>query len=104
MTLPQRFATLTQAELPLPGTGRTGERWQALAATATEDLALAKLAESHFDALAILAELGAADLHPSQGSAGRCGRPNRRMPGCRSPPPPTAARLGVPVRIWSPMP
>jgi alkylation response protein AidB-like acyl-CoA dehydrogenase len=44
--------------LPLPGSGRTLERWQALAAVAERDLSLAKLYESHTDALAILAELG----------------------------------------------
>jgi alkylation response protein AidB-like acyl-CoA dehydrogenase len=43
--------------LPLPGSGRTLERWQALAAVAEHDLSLAKLYEGHTDALAILAEL-----------------------------------------------
>jgi hypothetical protein len=46
--------------LPQPGGGRTGERWAVLADLATEDLSLARLAEGHADALAILAELGAA--------------------------------------------
>ena len=44
-------------ELPLPGSGRTRERWSALAALAEEDLSLARLGEGHADALAILAEL-----------------------------------------------
>ena len=44
--------------LPLPGGGRTRERWAALADLAGEDLSLARLAEGHADALAILAELG----------------------------------------------
>jgi alkylation response protein AidB-like acyl-CoA dehydrogenase len=44
--------------LPFPGSGRTLERWQAFAAVAERDLSLAKLYESHTDALAILAELG----------------------------------------------
>jgi alkylation response protein AidB-like acyl-CoA dehydrogenase len=48
--------------LPLPGSGRTRERWAALADLAEEDLSLARLAEGHVDALAILAELGAAEL------------------------------------------
>jgi hypothetical protein len=48
--------------LPLPGGGRTRERWAALADLAEEDLSLARLAEGHADALAILAELGAAEL------------------------------------------
>jgi len=45
-------------DLPLPGGGRTRERWAALADLAGEDLSLARLAEGHADALAILAELG----------------------------------------------
>jgi hypothetical protein len=48
--------------LPLPGAGRTRERWAALADLAEEDLSLARLAEGHVDALAILTELGAAEL------------------------------------------
>jgi hypothetical protein len=47
-------------DLPLPGSGRTGERWAVLADLAEEDLSLARLAEGHADALAILTELGAA--------------------------------------------
>ena len=46
-------------ELPLPGSGRTRERWAVLAGLAEEDLSLARLAEGHTDAIAILAELGA---------------------------------------------
>jgi hypothetical protein len=45
-------------DLPLPGRGRTRERWTAFACLADEDLALARLCEGHADALAILAELG----------------------------------------------
>jgi hypothetical protein len=44
--------------LPLPGGGRTRERWAALADLAEEDLSVARLAEGHTDAVAILAELG----------------------------------------------
>jgi alkylation response protein AidB-like acyl-CoA dehydrogenase len=44
--------------LPLPGCGRTSERWAVLAELAEEDLCLGRLAEGHADALAILAELG----------------------------------------------
>ncbi len=47
------------ADWPLPGAGDTLGRWRALAATAGRDLVLARLAEAHADALAILAELGA---------------------------------------------
>ncbi len=42
--------------LPLPGQGRTLQRWQTLARVAGCDLGLAKLYEGHTDALAILAE------------------------------------------------
>ncbi len=45
--------------LPLPGGGRTLERWDALAQVAAANLSLVKLYEGHTDALAILAELGA---------------------------------------------
>jgi hypothetical protein len=45
------------AALPLPGSGRTLERWRVLARVAGSDLALAKLFEGHTDALAIMAEL-----------------------------------------------
>ncbi|WP_152476878.1 acyl-CoA dehydrogenase [Nocardiopsis salina] len=48
-------------DLPLPGGGNTWKRWQALIRLAREDLSLARLAEGHTDAVAILAELGS---HP----------------------------------------
>ncbi len=43
--------------LPLPGAGRTAERWAGLRAVGEQDLPLARLAEGHADAVAILAEL-----------------------------------------------
>ncbi|MGH3857183.1 MAG: acyl-CoA dehydrogenase family protein [Pseudonocardiaceae bacterium] len=43
--------------MPLPGRGRTARRWRTLARLAEEDLDLARLAEAHCDALAILNEL-----------------------------------------------
>jgi alkylation response protein AidB-like acyl-CoA dehydrogenase len=43
--------------LPLPGSGATRARWAAFADLAGEDLSLARLAEGHADAVAILAEL-----------------------------------------------
>ncbi|MFC4034960.1 acyl-CoA dehydrogenase [Streptomyces polygonati] len=46
------------AESPLPGSGRTAERFAALASVAAEDLSAARLVEGHVDAVAILAELG----------------------------------------------
>jgi alkylation response protein AidB-like acyl-CoA dehydrogenase len=45
-------------DLPLPGAGKTRERWAAFADLAGEDLSLARLGEGHADAVAILAELG----------------------------------------------
>jgi alkylation response protein AidB-like acyl-CoA dehydrogenase len=46
-------------ELPLPGAGATFERFDALFEIAAIDLSLARLAEGHTDARAILSELGA---------------------------------------------
>jgi hypothetical protein len=54
-----------QGSLPMPGSGETLRRWQALAEVAARDLALAKLFEGHTDALAIMAELGAPDSDPA---------------------------------------
>jgi hypothetical protein len=63
----RRFAELVgEPPPPLPAAGQTLRRWRRLAEVAAEDLALAKLYESHFDALAILLELGAGP--PSAGS------------------------------------
>lgn len=47
--------------LPLPGGGRTLERWRLLARVGWHDLSVAKLFEAHADAQAILHELGAPD-------------------------------------------
>jgi hypothetical protein len=49
-------------DLPLPGAGKTRERWAAFADLAGEDLSLARLGEGHADAVAILAELGGPQL------------------------------------------
>lgn len=54
----RRLAGAGELDLPLPGGGRTPERWAALAALGRYDLTLARLAEGHVDALAILAEAG----------------------------------------------
>ena len=56
--LKARLAAIVSQPLPLPGGGRTAERLRLIAETAREDLALAKLAEAHWDAVAILAEAG----------------------------------------------
>jgi len=47
------------ATVPPPRTGRTRDRWQVLRGLGLTDLVLARLAEGHLDALAILAEAGA---------------------------------------------
>jgi hypothetical protein len=57
-----------EVDLPLPGQGGTLERWRRLAAFAAEDVCLVKLVESHADAVAIGAELGAA-LDPRRPAA-----------------------------------
>ena len=51
-------------DLPFPGSGKTRERWAALAALAEKDLSLARLGEGHADALAILAELDGPEPPP----------------------------------------
>jgi len=53
-----------ELDLPLPGSGDTRGRWHALTAIAERDLALARLAEGHTDALAILAELESLGIRP----------------------------------------
>lgn len=49
---------LSAAALPLPGSGRTWERFEGLAEWAARDLSVGRLAEGHADAVAILAEAG----------------------------------------------
>ncbi len=44
-------------DVPYPGEGQTFRRWQILSQVAALDLSLAKIFESHLDALAILHEL-----------------------------------------------
>ncbi|MGW4477477.1 acyl-CoA dehydrogenase [Rhodococcus triatomae] len=51
---------------PVPGSGRTRERWQALTDAARRDLVGARLLEAHADAAAILEELGGARVRPGQ--------------------------------------
>lgn len=45
-------------DLPRPGCGQTGARYRGLSALGRRDLSLARLAEGHVDAIAILAEAG----------------------------------------------
>lgn len=47
-----------ELNIPLPGDGATAWRWAALAGWGRRDLTLARLAEGHVDAVAILADAG----------------------------------------------
>ncbi|MFF3159003.1 acyl-CoA dehydrogenase [Streptomyces sp. NPDC057910] len=53
-------------DVPLPGAGRTVQRFLALAQVAEEDLSLVRLVEGHVDAVAILAELGGPVTAPGE--------------------------------------
>lgn len=65
----QRIVDAELDNLPLPGRGRTCDRWRTLSAVAAHDLGLVKLFEGHTDAIAILAELQA-NLRDSDGTWG----------------------------------
>lgn len=54
-----------RGDLPLPGRGRTAERWAALTAMARQDLPAARLVEAHADAAAIGEELNL-EIKPSR--------------------------------------
>jgi hypothetical protein len=56
----RRMLQVGDLDVPLPGAGSTVRRWAALADWGGRDLSLARLAEGHVDALAILAEAGRA--------------------------------------------
>ena len=56
--LAQRLQQIVSETLPLPAAGQTAARHRRLFEIAQEDLSLAKLAEAHWDAVAILAEAG----------------------------------------------
>jgi hypothetical protein len=56
----RRMLAAGELDLPLPGAGDTVRRWAALADWGGRDMSLARLAEGHVDALAILAEAGRA--------------------------------------------
>jgi hypothetical protein len=58
LDLQARLRAVVSRHIPLPAQGRTPERLRILVETAREDLTLAKLAEAHWDAVAILAEAG----------------------------------------------
>ena len=54
----RRMRALVEEDLPLPGAGDTAGRHRRLMNVAREDLSLARLAEAHWDAVAILTEAG----------------------------------------------
>jgi alkylation response protein AidB-like acyl-CoA dehydrogenase len=56
--LVERLRSMLNSDLPLPGSGETALRHQRLMDVGREDLSLARLAEAHWDAVAILAEAG----------------------------------------------
>ena len=56
--LRQRMHALVEESLPLPAAGETAKRHRRLMEIGREDLSLARLAEAHWDAVAILAEAG----------------------------------------------
>jgi alkylation response protein AidB-like acyl-CoA dehydrogenase len=56
--LAARLRQIAVEPVPLPGAGKTAERHSRLMQIGREDLSLAKLAEAHWDAVAILAEAG----------------------------------------------
>ncbi|MEU3501942.1 acyl-CoA dehydrogenase family protein [Streptomyces hundungensis] len=55
-----------ELDIPLPGSGRTLDRFLALAHTAERDLSLVRLVEGHVDAVAILAELDGPSAMPGE--------------------------------------
>jgi len=89
-------------ELPLPGAGRTAQRWASLAGWGRRDLGLARLAEGHTDAVAILAEAG---REPRPGAlygvwAARSGGTGARLRASGSPAAPDLRLYGT-VRFCS---
>ncbi|GHD04226.1 hypothetical protein GCM10007320_64920 [Pseudorhodoferax aquiterrae] len=75
-----------QDRLPLPGSGRTLPRSQALARVAAHDLLLAKLFEGHTDALANLAELAELEIPAARGTwATWCAEPPDARLHCSEP-------------------
>jgi alkylation response protein AidB-like acyl-CoA dehydrogenase len=55
-----------ELQLPLPGSGRTAERWRRLSELTEIDVVAGRLAEAHVDAVAVLAELGGSTPYPDE--------------------------------------
>jgi hypothetical protein len=64
-TLLEELSSLIESPLPVPGQGKTADRHLHLMAAGRKDLELARLAEAHWDAIAILAE---ANRKPQSGA------------------------------------
>jgi alkylation response protein AidB-like acyl-CoA dehydrogenase len=77
-------------QLPLPGSGRTLERFQRLAEVGGHDLGLCKLYEGHTDALAIMAQLGGEPTSGSTWGMWAAEPPNARV---------RVSRQGLSVRL-----
>jgi hypothetical protein len=56
--LVDKLRSTLQSDMPLPGNGRTADRHRLLMQIGFEDLSYARLAEAHWDAVAILREAG----------------------------------------------
>jgi alkylation response protein AidB-like acyl-CoA dehydrogenase len=74
-----RMRALMREPMPLPGGGATAERHRRLMAVGREDLSLAKLAEAHWDAVAILAESGRAAREGALYGVWASERPGREL-------------------------
>ena len=80
-----RLVTTGALALPLPGGGRTAERFLALAEVAATDLSLARLSEGHVDALAILAEACRTPVPNARYGVWAAEPPDARVHASRSP-------------------
>jgi alkylation response protein AidB-like acyl-CoA dehydrogenase len=80
-------------DVPFPGGGETAERFRVLGQIGRTDLDLARLAEGHTDALAILAELTEEGPGHSSGASKRDGA--RRLWGVWAANPPTSAVIAT---------
>ncbi len=87
------------ARTPPPGHGATAERWSILAGLGAGDLSVAKVAEAHLDALAILAEAGCSPADDDGGAV--WGVYAAEGPGVRLTATPTGAEPGEASDGWT---
>ncbi|MGG7464030.1 acyl-CoA dehydrogenase [Plantibacter sp. YIM 135347] len=77
------WAVEVGTRIPLPGSGRTLERWEFLASVAAHDVGTSRILEPHLDAIAILIEARSEDVeHPR--SPARGGSRSRADSGAES--------------------